>query len=136
MQRKIINLIYNILRFVANFFGLIVYVVGTYIERQEISDSNQIIDQLEFAIAILFTLEFIDDLNRVITISFIYCIQNRTNISKIFSQKTLVDLLTFFPIYINHFYVSNHWTLKVLKVLRTLRIVRFFNLIKYFIGVQ
>jgi hypothetical protein len=41
-------------------------VIGTYIDRGKISDPSRVIDKLELAIAVLFTLEFLDDLRRVI----------------------------------------------------------------------
>lgn len=54
----------------------------------------------------------------------------------IFSQKSIIDLMTIVPIYIVIATESKHWGFAVLKFLRSLRIVRFFNLIHYFIIVK
>ena len=68
------------------------------------------------AICILFTIEYLTDLNKSIN-----CFEF------IKSKKSIIDLLTIIPLFIELVIEIKHWTLVILKVLISLRIVRFFN---------
>jgi F0F1-type ATP synthase membrane subunit a len=65
-KRNFAKLFYNIMKWISNLIGLIVYVTSTYKAIGVVTDDNDIVDKFELSIAILFTIEYVEELYRVL----------------------------------------------------------------------
>ena len=55
---------FHVVKCLSNLVGLTVYVIDTYKSIGRLSDPNNVLDIIDVAVAMLFSIEYIDDLRR------------------------------------------------------------------------